>query len=85
MNMITAAHEHYANGLTQMLIAELYPYILESAKKTDKTLIVTCINNELHELGLRIVSDFFEMNGWNSIYLGANTPTREYNQDNPRT
>ncbi len=74
MNMITVAHEHYATGLTQMLIAELYPYILESAEKTGKTLVATCINNELHELGLRIVSDFLEMNGWNSIYLGANTP-----------
>ncbi|MEM4525608.1 MAG: cobalamin-dependent protein [Methanothermobacter sp.] len=74
MNMITVAHEHYATGVTQMIIAELYPYILEYSEKTGKRLVATCINNELHELGLRIVSDFFEMNGWDSIYLGANTP-----------
>jgi methanogenic corrinoid protein MtbC1 len=27
-------------------------------------------------MGIRMVADFFEMDGWNSHYLGANTPSR---------
>ena len=37
---------------------------------------MTCVSDELHEIGLRIVCDFFEMEGWDTFYLGANTPTR---------
>lgn len=29
-----------------------------------------------HEIGMRMVADFFEMEGWDTYYLGANTPTR---------
>ncbi|HHV75474.1 MAG TPA: cobalamin-binding protein, partial [Thermoanaerobacterium sp.] len=76
MNMITVAHEHYATGVTQTIIAELYPHILESAEKIGKTLVTICINNELHELGLRIVSDFFEMNG-----MGLHIPRSQHTQD----
>jgi methanogenic corrinoid protein MtbC1 len=28
----------------------------------------------LHELGIRMVSDFFEMEGWDTCYLGAHMP-----------
>ena len=34
-----------------------------------------CVSGELHEMGIRMVCDFFEMDGWDSYYLGANTPT----------
>jgi|GEM_PF-3031251 len=64
MNMITVAHEHYATGLTQMLIAD--PYILESAEKTGK----------MNSMNSALVSDFFEMKGWN-YNIGANTPQKE--------
>ena len=34
-----------------------------------------CVSGELHQVGLRIVADFFEMSGWDSIYLGSNVPS----------
>lgn len=37
--------------------------------------MATCIASELHEIGVRMVADFFEMEGWDTFYLGANTPT----------
>jgi methanogenic corrinoid protein MtbC1 len=33
------------------------------------------VGGELHEIGVRMVADFFEMEGWDTYYLGANTPT----------
>lgn len=36
---------------------------------------MTCVPGELHEMGARMVTDFFEMDGWDTYYLGANMPT----------
>ena len=37
-------------------------------------LVVTCVGNETHGLGSRMVLDFLEMDGWEVTYLGADTP-----------
>ena len=37
-------------------------------------MVATSVAGELHELGVRMVADFFEMEGWDTYYLGANTP-----------
>ena len=73
-NKITVAQEHYITAATQLIMSQLYPYISNS-KKTGKVLVATSVSKELHEVGVRMVADFFEMDGWNTFYLGANTPT----------
>jgi methanogenic corrinoid protein MtbC1 len=37
------------------------------------TFVGACVAGEFHEIGGRMVADFFGMAGWNSFYLGANT------------
>jgi methanogenic corrinoid protein MtbC1 len=39
-------------------------------------MIATCVGGELHEIGVRMVADLFEMAGWDSYYLGANSPVQ---------
>ena len=73
VNQITVAHEHYCTAATQMIIAQLYPYIFSGEKK-GKHALTACAVGELHEMGPRMVSDFLEMEGWNTTYLGANVP-----------
>mgnify|MGYP000979493204 CR=1 FL=1 len=70
------AREHQATKITEIIINLIYPHIL-SVPKINKKVIVTCTDKEFHELGARMVSDVFELNGWHSIYLGANTPKEE--------
>lgn len=41
-------------------------------EKSDKKLVACSVADELHEMGIRMVSDFFEMDGWDTHYLGAN-------------
>lgn len=36
--------------------------------------MATSVEGNLHEIGVRMVADFFEMEGWDTVYLGANTP-----------
>ena len=74
VNQISVAQEHYCTAATQLIISQLYPYILGGEKKRG-TLVATCVSGDLHEIGLRMVTDFFEMDGWQTHYLGANVPT----------
>ncbi len=72
-NKITVAHEHYCTAATQSIMASLYPYIFDSKKKGTK-LLACAIGGDLHEMGIRMLSDLFEIDGWSTYYMGANMP-----------
>jgi methanogenic corrinoid protein MtbC1 len=72
-NQISVALEHYVTAATQLIMSQLYPRIF-STEKSGRRLVATCVGGELHEIGVRMVADFFEMEGWDTTYLGANTP-----------
>ncbi|SLM32149.1 Cobalamin B12-binding domain-containing protein (fragment) [Desulfamplus magnetovallimortis] len=75
LKIISVAQEHLFTAMTQSIMAQLYPYIM-SGNKNDNILIATCVGNELHEMGIRMVADMFESEGWNTLFLGANTPSK---------
>lgn len=70
---ISVGQEHYCTNATQLIMSTLYPRLF-SGKSSNKRLLAACVQGELHELGLRMLSDFFEMDGWNTDFFGANTP-----------
>ncbi len=72
-NKITVAKEHFCSAATQQIMSQLYPYIFET-ERVGRKMIAASVGGELHEIGIRMVADFFEMNGWDTYYLGANTP-----------
>lgn len=72
-NQISVAQEHFSTAVTQMVMSQLYPYIFTGERK-NRRMIMTCVGGELHEIGARMVADFFEMEGWDTYFLGANTP-----------
>lgn len=74
MNEITVAQEHYCSAATQLIMSLLYPQIF-GTEKIGHALVAACVQGDLHEIRIRIVSDFFELEGWDTFYLGANTPT----------
>jgi len=54
-------------------MAQFYDRLFEGERRR-ATLVATSAPGDLHEVGIRIVADFFEMRGWDTVYLGANTP-----------
>lgn len=80
MNRISVAQEHFSTAATQMIMSQLYPRIF-STEKTGKSLVASAIGGELHEIGIRMVTDFFEMEGWDTFYLGANCPAEDIIQE----
>jgi methanogenic corrinoid protein MtbC1 len=75
-NQISVAHEHVATGITQLVLAHLYP-LLPHAPLVGRRVLVAGIDGELHELGGRMVADFFEMDGFATRYLGAGLSTEQ--------
>ncbi|MCF7920373.1 MAG: cobalamin-dependent protein [Candidatus Cloacimonetes bacterium] len=72
-NKISVAVEHLATSITLQMLNLVYP-VLFSAEKKNKSAVIACVANEYHQLGSQMVSDIFELNGWNGYYLGSNTP-----------
>ncbi|HTJ08828.1 MAG TPA: cobalamin-dependent protein [Candidatus Binataceae bacterium] len=72
-NKISIAQEHYCTAATQMIMAHLYSHIF-SAPRIGRVLVTACAPGEIHELGMRMVADLFEMEGWDTYHLGANLP-----------
>jgi methanogenic corrinoid protein MtbC1 len=72
-NEVSVAQEHYVSAATQLIMSSLYSQIF-STEKTGRRLVAACVSRELHEIGIRMVADFFELSGWDTYYLGANLP-----------
>jgi methanogenic corrinoid protein MtbC1 len=72
-NEISVAQEHYSTAVTQLVMSLLYPRICQTPK-TRGVFIGVCVEGELHEVGIRMVCDLFELRGWRSFYLGSSMP-----------
>ncbi|MDN4616633.1 cobalamin-dependent protein [Paenibacillus sp. PsM32] len=70
---INIAQEHFCTAATQSIISRLYPYWISAGEERYR-LVAACVGEEQHEIGIRMLADFFEMEGWNTYYLGANVP-----------
>jgi MerR family transcriptional regulator, light-induced transcriptional regulator len=73
-NRITVADEHLATAITQALMAQLYGDIFTGARAPQRTLIAACVDSERHEVGLRMVCDLLELEGWDTTFLGSSVP-----------
>lgn len=70
---IDIATEHYVTAATQLLMARLFPRALAN-RRISRSMVGACLGSELHELGMRMVCDLFEFEGWDTYFLGAVTP-----------
>lgn len=73
-NQISVAQEHLCTAATQFIMSQLYPQIFATERK-NRRVVAACIGGDLHEVGIRMVADFFDMDGWDSFYLGADVPS----------
>jgi methanogenic corrinoid protein MtbC1 len=72
--------EHYASAVVRTIVEMLYPSVLKvkvSVPASGRSVLLACPPEEVHDLGLRMVADRFDMAGWATYYLGADTPPSE--------
>lgn len=73
---LSIAEEHFTTATTLMLMSQLLAN--HTPKPSNgKSVIVASVMGDRHTLGLQVVSDFFEMDGWRVVYLGADIPGKD--------
>jgi methanogenic corrinoid protein MtbC1 len=73
-NAITVADEHLATAITQAAMARAYQSAFSWRSALGRTLIAACVDTERHEVGLRMLCDLLDLEGWHTTYLGASVP-----------
>jgi methanogenic corrinoid protein MtbC1 len=73
---ITVADEHMATALTNRTLAALRPPPGETEAPRPARALLAAVEGEQHALGLRMAADLLEDAGYETIYLGADVPTR---------
>ncbi len=76
INVISVAREHLATTITENMLSITYPHLFTGLQSTKKA-IISCTANEYHQLGGKMVADIFELHGWDTHFLGVNTPVNE--------
>ena len=75
-NKVSVAVEHMSTSIIEGLMNELLPEIM-SLERVNKRIVISCVENEQHQVGGKMVADIFEKNSWDTHYLGADTPIDE--------
>lgn len=75
--------EHVRSSIIRTLIENCYIYVIKERDekyklKIGKKVAVVCPTEEYHEIGARMVTDFFALLGYNSTFVGSNTPKDEF-------
>lgn len=73
LNRVSVAQEHFCTAGTQAIMSRLYARIF-TGRSSPRRIIAACAGSELHQVGLRMVSDVLEIHGWDVMYLGASVP-----------
>lgn len=72
--------EHVRTSIVRSVIECMYPQVIELKKQVapiDKKIVLACPEREYHEVGLRMIDDFFNILGYKTVFVGTNTPKNQ--------
>ena len=74
--------EHVHTAIIRTIVESCYPFVIAEKKKMNigdrGKAAVLCPPEENHELGARMVADFLTICGFETIFVGSNTPYEEF-------
>ncbi len=74
--------EHVRTAIVRTIVESCYPYIIQKRNDLQPiqkgTAVVMCPPEEYHDLGARMVADFLTVMGYESIFVGQNTPYKDF-------
>jgi MerR family transcriptional regulator, light-induced transcriptional regulator len=76
LNELTVAEEHFATATSKQLMSQLLPH-LPRKQRNGKVLLAASVEGNSHDVGLQMVSDYFEMEGFRSVFLGPSVPAND--------
>lgn len=71
--------EHLMAGIVRSAVELSFPYVLRARDALNLSeplgkVMLACPEEEYHELGARMGTDFYTMVGYDTVFIGANTP-----------
>ncbi|MFB1485707.1 MULTISPECIES: B12-binding domain-containing protein [unclassified Thiocapsa] len=72
-NQVSVACEYLATTITEGLLNRVYPTIVQ-ARRCGRKVVLATVEDELHQVGLKMVADLFEMHGWDTRLVIAGAP-----------
>ncbi|MDD4080114.1 MAG: cobalamin-dependent protein [Eubacteriales bacterium] len=71
--------EHIQSAIVQAVMGASWPYVLSQREHSGKPgsgrrVMLACPEEEYHEIGIRMGADFFRILGFDTAYIGCNTP-----------
>lgn len=76
LSEISIAEEHYVTATTERAMSIL-TYRETPKPANELTVVSAAVAQNVHSIGVRALADFFELDGWRSICLGADAPTAD--------
>ena len=70
---VSVAYEHQATAITQGILGALGPR-MRVAPTSGRLAELACTPGELHSIGVQMIGDFLEAEGWEVLLLGASVP-----------
>ncbi len=76
---VSVAGEHLATAITQTILANIYSEVA-LPDIGDKKALVACLEHNHHQIGPRMMADILQLKGIDTLFLGANTPVKDFCQ-----
>lgn len=74
--------EHVQSNIVRTVLELSFPFVLKERDKTPSLetpprALIFCPEEEYHEIGARMTADFLTLLGFDTLFIGANTPATE--------
>ena len=76
--------EHVQSNIVRTVLEQAFPYVIQESKLKNSNIsqanhraLVFCLEEEYHEIGARMTTDFLTILGFDALFIGANTPAAE--------
>jgi methanogenic corrinoid protein MtbC1 len=74
--------EHVRTAIVRTIVECCYPYVIREKERLavlpKGKAVVICPPEEYHDLGARMAADFFTLNGYDTVFVGSNTPYQDF-------
>lgn len=74
--------EHVRTAIVRTIVECCYSFVIAEREKQNikkhGSAVIICPPEENHELGARMVADFFTLCGYDAVFVGSNTPYNDF-------
>jgi len=73
-NALTIAQEHVATAIAEASMSRVFERTFVWRDNRTPKILAACAEDERHQIGLRMLCDLLELDGWDTVYVGASVP-----------